>query len=57
MKLSGMSSTEIAANLNAREILPPKEYKYHAGDKRAINTNVRKCYWETGVINGILQNE
>lgn len=57
MKLSGMSSTEIAANLNAREILPPTEYKYHAGDKRAINTNVRKCYWEAGVINGILQNE
>lgn len=57
MKLSGMSSTEIAANLNAREILPPTEYKYHAGDRRAVNTNARKCYWEAGVVNGILQNE
>lgn len=57
MKLSGMSSTEIAANLNARDILPPTEYKYHAGDKRAVNSNTRKCYWEAGVINGILQNE
>lgn len=57
MKLSGMSSTEIAANLNARDILPPTEYKYHAGDKRAVNSNTRKCYWEAGVINSILQNE
>jgi len=57
MKLSGMSTTEIAANLNAREILPPTEYKYHAGDKRAININKRKCYWEAGVVGLILQNE
>lgn len=57
MKLSGMSTTEIAANLNAREILPPTEYKYHAGDKRAVNINKRKCYWEAGVVGLILQNE
>lgn len=57
MKLSGMTSTEIAANLNARNILPPTEYKYQAGDKRAVNTNIRKCFWEAGVVNGILQNE
>ena len=57
MKLSGMTSTEIAANLNARNILPPTEYKYQAGDKRAVNTNTRKCFWEAGVVNGILQNE
>lgn len=57
MKLSGMSTTEIAANLNAREILPPTEYKYHAGDRRAVNINKRKCYWEAGVVGLILQNE
>lgn len=57
MKLSGMSTTEIATNLNAREILPPTEYKYHAGDKRAVNINKRKCYWEAGVVGLILQNE
>lgn len=57
MKLSGMSTTEIAVNLNTREILPPTEYKYQAGDRRAINVNKRKCYWEAGVVGLILQNE
>lgn len=57
MKLSGMSTTEIAANLNAREILPPTEYKYYTGDKRAVNINKRKCYWEAGVVGLLLQNE
>ena len=57
MKLSGMTLTEIASNLNDRNILPPKEYKYKSGDKRAINKNIRKTYWESGVVEAILTNE
>lgn len=57
MKLSGMTLTEIASNLNDRNVLPPKEYKYKSGDKRAINKNIRKTYWESGVVEAILKNE
>ena len=55
MKLSGMTLTEIASNLNNRNVLPPKEYKYKSGDKRAINKNIRKTYWESGVVEAILK--
>lgn len=57
MKLAGMTCTEIAYNLNAREILSPSEYRYSMGDTRTINQNERKCYWECNTVQAVLQNE
>lgn len=57
MKLSGMTSKEIASNLNSRNIIPPREYKYRSGDTRPVNKNSRKTYWECGVVDAILRNE